>query len=80
MEALDPRQGIWDVSLAPLHTGRHYNAAAFGPDGCLYVSGAFRHTGQLDVVERYHPRLDRWEELPQIGETITFSAGAFVWN
>ena len=75
MEVLDPRCGHWDTSLAPLHVGRHYNACAFGPDGCLYVSGAFRHDGQLDAVERYDPRMDQWEELPQIGEVVTFSAG-----
>ena len=80
MEALDLRTGEWDSSLAPLHVGRHYNAAAFGPDGRLYCSGAFRHDGQLDVVERYDPRANRWEELPPIGQVVTFSAGAFVWG
>ena len=47
--------------------------------GCLYVAGAFRHFGQLDVVERYDPRADRWEELPEIGVTVKFSAGAFTF-
>eukprot|EP00927_Polykrikos_kofoidii_P067129 TRINITY_DN62645_c0_g1_i1.p1 TRINITY_DN62645_c0_g1~~TRINITY_DN62645_c0_g1_i1.p1 ORF type:complete len:429 (-),score=57.32 TRINITY_DN62645_c0_g1_i1:40-1245(-) len=79
MEALDPRENRWDTSLARLRYGRHYNAAAFGPDGCLYVAGTFRHTGQLDVVERYDPRADRWEGLPRIGVPIQFCAGTFVF-
>ena len=79
MEALDPRICSWDTSLAPLHCGRHYNAAAFGPDGRLYVSGAFRHLGQLDVVERWDPRVDRWEIIEPVGTAVKFSAGAFVF-
>ena len=79
MEALDPRMRVWDTSLASCKVGRHYNAAAFGPDGMLYASGAFRHDGQLDVVERYDPRADRWEMLSQIGFTVKFSSGAWVF-
>ena len=79
MEALDPRTASWDTSLAQLHVGRHYNAAAFGPDGLLYVSGSFRHVGQLDVVERYDPRADRWELLSQVGTVIKFGTGVFVF-
>ena len=79
MEALDVRAPSWDTSLAPARVGRHYNAAAFGPDGRLYCSGAFRHEGQLDVVERYDPRADRWEDLPDVGIVIGFSAGAFLF-
>jgi len=78
MEALDPREGRWHTDLAPLNVGRHYNAAAFGPDGCLYVAGTFRHSGQLDVVERYDPRANAWEGLRQIGAAVHFSAGAFL--
>ena len=79
MEALDPRTERWDTSLASCPTARHYNAAAFGPDGRLYVSGAFRHEGQLDVVERYDPVADRWESLPSVGEVVKFSAGTFLF-
>lgn len=79
MEALDPRMSSWDTSLATLSCGRHYNAAAFGPDGRLYVSGAFRHLGQLDVVERYDPRIDKWETIEEVGTVVKFSAGAFVF-
>lgn len=79
MEVLDPREPRWQVSRATLRVGRHYNAAAFGPDGRLYVAGAFRHEGQLDVVERYDPRLDSWEDLPSVGGPVQFSAGAFIW-
>lgn len=79
MEMLDPRTDTWQQSSALLRWGRHYNASAFGPDGFLYASGAFRHSGQLDVVERYDPRVDTWEELPRIGTTVHFSAGAFVF-
>lgn len=79
MEALDPRDGVWNTSLARLQLGRHYNAAAFGPDGLLYVSGTFRHDGQLDVVERYDPRADQWEELDPVGAVVKFSAGVFVF-
>ena len=60
-------------------TARHYNAAAFGPDGYLYVAGAFRHEGQLDAVERYDPRANKWEQLSQIGFVVKFSAGTFVF-
>ncbi|CAK0802979.1 unnamed protein product [Prorocentrum cordatum] len=76
---LDVRTSAWQLSRSRLRWGRHYNAAAFGPDGLLYVSGAFRHTGQLDVVERYDPRIDRWEELSPIGTVVNFSAGTFVF-
>lgn len=79
MEALDPREGRWQTDLAPLLVGRHYNAAAFGPDGRLYVAGTFRHAGQLDVVERYDPRANAWEELPPMGAPLCFSAGAFLF-
>lgn len=79
IEALDPRIRAWDTSLAQCRWGRHYNAAAFGPDGWLYVSGAFRHEGQLDVVERYDPRADKWQPLGPIGFTVKFSAGTFVF-
>jgi hypothetical protein len=79
MEALDARMASWDTALAHLHYGRHYNAAAFGPDGWLYVSGGFRHTGQLDAVERYDPRANKWEQLSNIGFVVKFSAGAFVF-
>ena len=79
MEVLDPRTDSWHLSKAKLTWGRHYNAAAFGPDGLLYVSGAFRHEGQLDVVERYDPRTDRWESLAPIGEVVNFSAGTFLF-
>lgn len=77
MEMLDPRTARWQLSAARLNWCRHYNAAAFGPDGFLYVSGAFRHSGQLDVVERYDPRVDRWEKLADIGSVVKFSAGVF---
>ena len=81
IEALDPRTKTWDASLAPSLVGRHYNACAFGPDGLLYASGAFRHEplGQLDAVERYDPRADKWEPLATIGFVINFSAGAFTF-
>ena len=83
MEALDPREKRWSQGFAALRLGRHYNAASFGPDGCLYVAGAFRHSGQLDACERWDPRLDRWEELPAMstgdGAPLQFSAGAWVW-
>ena len=81
IEALDPRTKSWDVALAPSIIGRHYNACAFGPDGFLYASGAFRHepVGQLDAVERYDPRADRWEALAPIGFVVNFSAGAFTF-
>eukprot|EP00929_Paragymnodinium_shiwhaense_P037660 TRINITY_DN20024_c0_g1_i1.p1 TRINITY_DN20024_c0_g1~~TRINITY_DN20024_c0_g1_i1.p1 ORF type:complete len:386 (-),score=33.14 TRINITY_DN20024_c0_g1_i1:134-1291(-) len=79
MEALDPRESRWNTSLARLRFGRHYNAAAFGPDGCLYVAGAFRHCGQLQVVERYEPRVDRWETLTGLGVPVQFSAGTFIF-
>ena len=69
----------WDTALAPAPTARHYNAAAWGPDGWLYVSGAFRHDGQLDVLERYEPRADKWEALSTIGFVVKFSAGAFTF-
>ena len=78
LEALDTRVAAWDTTLAPCRIGRHYNACAFGPDGRLYVSGAFRHDGQLDHVEVYDPRADRWEDLPSIGVVVHFSAGAFI--
>ena len=80
MEALDPRLRIWDTTLAPMRIGRHYNAAAFGPDGWLYVSGAFRQEGQLDSCERYDPRANRWEDFVSIGMPVTFSSGTFVWT
>ena len=35
MEALDPREKRWSQGFASLRLGRHYNAASFGPDGCL---------------------------------------------
>ena len=79
MEALDLRTGAWDTTLAPPRVGRHYNATAFGPDGRLYCSGTFRHDGQLDVVERYDPRADRWEDLPDIGAVVGFSSGVFLF-
>lgn len=79
METLDPREHRWNTHLARLRFGRHYNAAAFGPDGRLYVAGAFRHCGQLQVVERYDPRVDRWETLPGVGVPIQFSAGTFIF-
>ena len=79
MEALDIRMSAWDTALAQCQHGRHYNAAAFGPDGLLYVAGAFRHDGQLDVVERYDPRADRWESLPNMARPITFSTGTFLF-
>mmetsp|Transcript_33260 Transcript_33260/g.54945 ORF Transcript_33260/g.54945 Transcript_33260/m.54945 type:complete len:397 (+) Transcript_33260:252-1442(+) len=80
MEALDPRTNEWDASIASLRCGRHYNAAAFAPDGKLYVSGAFRHPAQLDVVERYDPRADRWEDVNEIGTVVKFSGGAFIFE
>jgi hypothetical protein len=63
------------------HTHRADNAAAFGPDGWLYAAGSFRHTGYVDVVERYDPRANRWEELAPVGGDvpIQFAAGAFVF-
>lgn len=79
MEALDPRECRWQTSFPQLHYGRHYNSAAFGPDGLLYVAGAFRHDGQLDVVERYDPRSNAWEDLPNIGRHVEFSAGTFLF-
>lgn len=79
MEALDPREHKWNTNLARMRFGRHYNAAAFGPDGCLYVAGAFRHCGQLQVVERYEPRANKWETLPGLGVPVQFSAGTFVF-
>ena len=77
MEVLDVRMKSWDATMRQCQYSRHYNAAAFAPDGCLYVAGAYRHppVGQLDVVERYHPRADRWETLPFMGVPITFSSG-----
>jgi hypothetical protein len=62
-----------------MSVGRHYNAAAWGPDGRLYVSGTYRHYGQLDVVEAFDLRAGRWETLPQIGVVLQFSAGAFIF-
>jgi hypothetical protein len=81
MEALDLRTCRWDGSLPAANVGRHYNAAAFAPDGSLYVSGSFRHMpeGQLDEVERYDVRARRWERLPNVGEVVLFSAGAVIW-
>jgi hypothetical protein len=79
MEALDMRMRAWDISLAQPQFARHYNASAFGPDGRLYVSGTFRHDGQLDTVERYDVRADKWETLANIGEPIQFSSGAFIF-
>lgn len=79
IEALDPRTQAWDTSLAQSHVGRHYNACAFGPDGMLYVSGAFRHDGQLDAVERYDLRADKWQRLAGIEFVVKFSSGAFTF-
>lgn len=79
MEAFDFREGRWQTSFAHMGVGRHYGAAAFGPDGCLYAAGSFRHTGYLDVVERYDLRTDVWELLPSIGAQIEFVAGTFVF-
>ena len=79
IEALDPRTKQWDTTLAPMPTARHYNAAAFSPDGQLYVSGTFRHSGQLDVIDRYDPRANAWERLRPLGRVIDFSAGCFVF-
>ena len=78
MEALDLRVAQWDGALPPAQVGRHYNAAAWGPDERLYVSGAYRHTGQLDVVECYDLRAGKWEALERIGLVLNFSAGAFL--
>ena len=36
--------------------------------------------GELDLVERYDPRMNQWEGMESIGEAVTFSAGAFVWS
>mmetsp|Transcript_159563 Transcript_159563/g.507963 ORF Transcript_159563/g.507963 Transcript_159563/m.507963 type:complete len:125 (+) Transcript_159563:625-999(+) len=75
----------WVRTLATLnaHALRHYNAAAFGPDGYLYVAGAFRHTGYLRVVERYDARVDKWdntwEKLPEMEVPILFCSGAFIF-
>ena len=79
VEALDVRSSSWDTSLAKCKVGRHYNACAFGPDGRLYVSGAFRHEGQLDSVEVYDPRAGRWDNLGRCGVVVHFSAGAFLF-
>eukprot|EP00928_Gymnodinium_smaydae_P083106 TRINITY_DN66369_c0_g1_i1.p1 TRINITY_DN66369_c0_g1~~TRINITY_DN66369_c0_g1_i1.p1 ORF type:complete len:380 (-),score=29.77 TRINITY_DN66369_c0_g1_i1:191-1330(-) len=79
MEAFDPREGIWDCSLASLRVARHYNAAAFGPDGRLYVAGTYEHTGQLAVVERYDIRADQWETLADMPRPVQFSAGVFLF-
>mmetsp|Transcript_159562 Transcript_159562/g.507953 ORF Transcript_159562/g.507953 Transcript_159562/m.507953 type:complete len:271 (+) Transcript_159562:303-1115(+) len=83
MEMLDPREPEWHVSRSRLNWGRHYNAAAFGPDGYLYVAGAFRHTGYLRVVERYDARVDKWdntwEKLPEMEVPILFCSGAFIF-
>ena len=57
---------------------------------CVYISmyiiyqrnwcaGTFRHTGQLDVVERYDPRVNKWEELEPLGVPIQFCAGVFLF-
>ena len=67
------------MSLARLHVGRHYNACAFGPDGLLYVAGAFRHTGQLADAEVYDPRADRWRVLPKMPLAVQFGAGAWLF-
>jgi len=37
---------------APCRYGRHYNAVGVGADGNVYVAGAFRHAGYLDVVHK----------------------------
>lgn len=79
MEMLDLRDRRWQRAKTTLRVGRHYNAAAFGPDGRLYVAGTFRHTGQLDVVERYDPRMDMWEDLPDMCSPVQFSAGTFLF-
>jgi len=83
MEMLDSREPEWRVSRSRLNWGRHYSAAAFGPDGYLYVAGAFRHTGYLRVVERYDARVDKWdntwERLPEMEVPILFCAGAFLF-
>jgi len=79
VEALDPREPRWQTDLAPAKVGRHYGTAAFGPDGWLYVAGTFRHGGQLDVVERYDPRRNCWEDLPPIGAVIQYSSGIFIF-
>ena len=74
------RSSSWDTSLAKCKVGHHYNACAFGPDGRLYVSGAFRlHEGQLDSVEVYDPRAGRWDNLGRCVVVVHFSAGAFLF-
>ena len=79
VEALDVRMKAWDIGLAQPRWRRHYNAAAFGPDGLLYAAGAFRHSGQLDVAECYDPIADRWRTLPPMGVPLLFGSGAWLF-
>lgn len=41
-----------------------------GPDGALYVSGAYRQSGQLSTAEMFCPRARRWLELPEVTDVF----------
>lgn len=74
----DPRSGSTHA-LAPMTSRRHAFAAAFAPDGLLYVAGGFEWMGTLTSAECYDPRADRWRELPSLGAGLEFCSGAVVW-
>ena len=66
------------MACASPRVARHYNAASFGPDGMLYVAGAFRHLGYNHSAERYDAVADAWESLPDVSTELEFTAGAFL--
>ena len=74
----DPRTSTAH-SIAPMTSPRHAFAAAFAPDGLLYVGGGFEWMGTLETAECYEPRKDAWRELPGLGAHLEFCAGAVVW-
>eukprot|EP00667_Euglena_gracilis_P013002 EG_transcript_13388 len=75
---LDPRCPPHWHRLRPMAEGRFYFAGGFGPDGWLYVAGGYTHDGQLRTAERYDPRADRWERLPDFGAPLNFCTGAVL--
>ena len=80
VERLDLRTREWE-ELPPLGLGRGYTSGCWSADECLYVCGGselrdvlvevngqqFQVTKQFtsETIERYDPRMNMWETLPQ---------------
>ena len=68
-ERYDTESGRW-TSLAPMPTARTY-PAVFVLQGKIYVAGGFAQDDRLDVVERYDPGTDTWDNVTRLDVTIS---------